>query len=148
MAANTIANLLTGGLFQGISQLINTIRGKSPEDAEKLAELAAKYQDDVLAADAATRQAQADVNKVEAANPKVFIAGWRPFIGWVCGTGLATQFIVGPFVTWIASLSGRPVAFPALDMGTLLTLLMAMLGFGGMRTYEKISGVTDTHIKD
>ena len=146
--ASTVATLLTGGLFQGISQLISTIRGKSPEDAEKLAEIASKYQSDVLAADVAARQAQADVNKVEAANPRVFIAGWRPFIGWVCGTGLAVQFIVGPFVTWIAALSNHPVTFPTLDMGTLLTLLLAMLGFGGMRTFEKISGVPDAHIKD
>jgi hypothetical protein len=86
-----IGNLVGGGLFQGISGLINTIRGKSPEDAAKLAELAAKYQEDVLAADNAARQAQTDVNKVEAASSSMFVAGWRPFIGWVCGTGLSSS---------------------------------------------------------
>lgn len=81
---------------------------------------------------------QNDINKAEATNPNVFVSGWRPFIGWVCGTGLAMQFIVGPFVTWGAALNGHPVAFPQLDMGTLLTLLLGMLGIGAMRTVEKL----------
>lgn len=140
-----VANILSGGLLQGISTLINTIRGKSPEDAAALAALTAKYQEDLLAADAATRQAAADTNKIEAANPNIFVAGWRPFIGWVCGIGLISQFVVAPVATWIAALAHHPIAFPTLDMGTLLTLLMAMLGFGGMRTYEKVSGVSDDH---
>lgn len=143
--AGTVVNLLSGGLLQGISQLINTIRGKSPEDAAQLAALAAKYQDDVLAADVASRQAAADTNKIEAANPNIFVAGWRPFIGWVCGIGLISQFVIAPLATWIAALAHHPIVFPELDMGTLLTLLMAMLGFGGMRTYEKVSGVGDDH---
>lgn len=85
-------------------------------------------------------QAQTDVNKVEGASTNIFIAGWRPFIGWVCGTGLAVQFLVGPLFTWIAALASHPVAFPQLDMGTLLTLLAGMLGLGGLRTVEKLQG--------
>lgn len=85
-------------------------------------------------------QAQTDVNKVEGANTNIFIAGWRPFIGWVCGTGLAVQFLIGPLFTWVAALAGHAVAFPSLDMGTLITLLAGMLGLGGMRTVEKLNG--------
>lgn len=85
-------------------------------------------------------QSQTDVNKVEAASSSIFIAGWRPAIGWVCGSGLAVQFLVGPLFTWVAALSGHPVAFPQLDMGTLLTLLAGMLGLGGLRTMEKLQG--------
>ncbi len=85
-------------------------------------------------------QAQTDVNKAEASSTNVFIAGWRPAIGWVCGSGLAVQFLVGPLFTWIAALVGHPVAFPQLDMGTLLTLLAGMLGLGGLRTMEKLQG--------
>ena len=143
--ATTLVNLVSGGLLQGVSQLINTIRGKSPEDAAKLAELAQKYQDDILAADQARAQMQADVNKTEAANPNLFVAGWRPFIGWVCGTGLLVQFLVNPLFTWAAALYGRPVAFPALDLGTLVTLLFGMLGLGAMRTVEKVNGVNAGH---
>lgn len=84
--------------------------------------------------------AQIDVNKQEAANANMFVAGWRPFIGWICGTGLACQFVVGPFFTWGATLLQHPTPFPTLDLGTLFTLLAGMLGLGGMRTYEKVAG--------
>lgn len=84
---------------------------------------------------------QTETNKVEAASASVFVAGWRPFIGWVCGSGLAIQFIVAPMSMWIASLFGHIIQFPSLDMGTLLTLLGGMLGLGGMRTFEKLNGV-------
>lgn len=143
--AGTVVNLLSGGLLQGISQLINTIRGKSPEDAAKLAELAQKYQDDVLAADQARAQMQADVNKTEAASTSIFVAGWRPFIGWVCGIGLLTQFLINPIATWIAALCGKTLQFPTLDLGTLVTLLFGMLGLGAMRTFEKVNGVDAGH---
>lgn len=143
--AGTVVNLLSGGLLQGISGLINTIRGKSPEDAAKLAELAQKYQDDVLAADQARAQMQADVNKAEATNPNLFVAGWRPFIGWVCGVGLLTQFLVRPLFEFGAGLAGKPIVFPELDLGTLVTLLFGMLGLGAMRTVEKVNGVNAGH---
>jgi len=78
---------------------------------------------------------QLEINKAEAANPNWFVAGWRPYIGWICGTGLAYQFLVYPIL----------VAFEPkivqLDMGTLITLLTGMLGLGAMRTYEKFNGV-------
>src|SRR5260370_14102014 len=84
--------------------------------------------------------AQIEVNKTEAASPSTFVAGWRPFIGWICGAGLACQFIFGPLFTWISNLMHRPTPFPTLDLGTLMTLLLGMLGLGGLRTYEKVAG--------
>lgn len=84
---------------------------------------------------------QTDINQAEATNPKLFVSGWRPFIGWICGLGLASQFIIAPFATWGASLIGHPVTFPVLDLGTLMTLLAGMLGLGALRTTEKINGV-------
>ena len=140
-----VTNLLSGGLLQGVSGLINTIRGRSPEDAAALAQLAAKYQSEILAADTAQAQAQAAVNQAEASNPNIFVAGWRPFIGWVCGLGLLSQFIVAPFATWVAGLFGKPIVFPSLDLGTLLTLLLGMLGLGAMRSYDKTNGVGSGH---
>jgi hypothetical protein len=84
---------------------------------------------------------QLDINKVEAANPSVFVSGWRPFIGWVCGSGFAIQFVVGPLAEWGSALYGHPVKFPQMDMGTMMPLLAGMLGLGAMRTAEKINGV-------
>lgn len=89
--------------------------------------------------------AQLEVNKAEASSPSMFVAGWRPAVGWVCATGLASQFVVGPLATWGASLAHHPIAYPQLDLGTLLTLLFGMLGMAGYRTYEKTNGVDDKH---
>ena len=84
---------------------------------------------------------QMDINKVEAANPSVFVSGWRPSVGWVCSSGLAIQFVVGPLAEWGSTLYGTPVKFPQMDMGTRMPMLLGMLGLGAMRTAEKISGV-------
>ncbi len=95
--------------------------------------------------DLAVMAQQSDINKIEAANANLFIAGWRPFCGWIGGAGLAYQFIVAPLGTWIAALSGHPVPLPLLDTGTLTTLLFTLLGVGGMRTVEKLSNAQGNH---
>ena len=84
---------------------------------------------------------QMDVNKAEAANPNVFVSGWRPFIGWVCGLGFGVQFVFGPLAEWGSALYGHPVKFPPMDTGTMMPLLLGMLGLGGLRTAEKIQCV-------
>lgn len=90
--------------------------------------------------------AQVEVNKTEAASGSVFIGGWRPFIGWVCGAALALQFVVGPTIqwsvsAWVSTAAGQPVPpFPQLD-SMLLELVFALLGIAGMRTWEKMRGV-------
>lgn len=81
---------------------------------------------------------QLEVNKVEAANSSLFVAGWRPFIGWVCGAALAYQFVIRPIVTWAVPSMGYTIAeMPGLD-DNLWELLTGMLGLGGLRTYEKV----------
>jgi len=95
-----------------------------------------------LDADLALKLEQIKVNAIEAQSPDFFRGGWRPFVGWVCGTGLAVQFLVAPVATWAAALLGHAVAFPSLDMGTLLTLLGGLLGLGTLRTAEKFKGVS------
>jgi hypothetical protein len=84
---------------------------------------------------------QIDVNKTEA-SMGTFRGGWRPFIGWVCGAALGYQFLVRPLLTWLSPTLGLPMGAPELDMGDLLTLLAGMLGLGGLRTFEKVSGVS------
>ncbi len=85
--------------------------------------------------------AQIAVNQTEAASPDFFKSGWRPSVGWICSAGLGLQFIIAPVASWIASMAGHPLAFPTLDMGTLLTLLGGLLGLGTLRTTEKIKNV-------
>lgn len=78
---------------------------------------------------------QTDTNTEEAKNTNIFISGWRPFIGWICGLGLGYQFLIYPILV-----SQIPKVVQ-LDMGTLLTLLAGMLGLAGLRTNEKLKGV-------
>jgi len=84
---------------------------------------------------------QMDINKVEAASSSIFVSGWRPAIGWICGAGFAVQFVIGPLAEWGSALAGHPVKFPTMDTGTMMPLLLGMLGLGGMRTAEKMQGV-------
>lgn len=89
-------------------------------------------------------QAQTDTNKAEAGNQSIFVAGWRPFVGWVCGCGLAYQYLVDPLISWVAAIQHWPIP-PSLDLSTLITMLGGMLGFGAMRTVEKLNGVANGH---
>lgn len=97
---------------------------------------------DLAALDAEVRIAsgQIEVNKVEAASSSLFIAGWRPFIGWVCGMAFAFKFILGPMLMFVAATMGHPVVLPVLDFTEMSSILVAMLGIGGLRTVEKLKG--------
>ncbi|WP_337997151.1 3TM-type holin [Oleispirillum naphthae] len=86
-------------------------------------------------------QGQAATNTAEAQSGNWFVAGWRPWIGWVCGLALGVQFVVGPLAVWAFDMAGHPIqAPPALD-DMLWELMFGMLGLGGLRTFEKIKGV-------
>lgn len=86
--------------------------------------------------------AQIEVNKEEAKHRTVFVAGWRPFTGWVCATALAYHFILEPVIVFGLALYNIQLTLPQFDMASLLTVLMGMLGLGGLRTYEKKQGLT------
>jgi roadblock/LC7 domain-containing protein len=94
----------------------------------------------VTAANAAA-MAQVEVNKVEAAHSNVFVAGWRPSIGWVCAAGLAWAFVVAPVASWAMLVLGIKAELPAIQFDHLFELVLAMLGIGGLRTFEKLRGV-------
>lgn len=87
--------------------------------------------------------AQVELNKVEAQSVSIFKSGWRPFIGWVCGIAFAYHFVLQPVIVFSTVAMGYPLpTLPGFDMGSLMTVLMGMLGLGGLRTYEKKSGLT------
>ena len=85
--------------------------------------------------------AQVEVNKIEAGHSSVFVAGWRPAIGWVCAAALAWAFIVAPVATWGMAVFGVRETLPAIGTDNLFELVLAMLGLGGLRTFEKMRGV-------
>ena len=84
---------------------------------------------------------QLEVNRAEAAHPDRFVAGWRPFIGWVCGTALAWHYVGSGLLVWLLALAGRSTIMPTVDLGDLIVILLGMLGLGGLRTAEKVKGV-------
>ena len=85
--------------------------------------------------------AQVEVNKIEAGHSSVFVAGWRPAIVWVCAAALAWAFIVAPVATWGMAVFGVRETLPAIGTDNLFELVLAMLGLGGLRTFEKMRGV-------
>jgi len=88
-------------------------------------------------------KSQIEVNKAEAQSRHWFVASWRPFIGWTCGIALMWHFVLSQFILFFASMFGATLPpLPDFDMGSLMTVLMGMLGLGGLRTFEKYKGMT------
>lgn len=110
-------------------------------DPKAKAEALQKLQELQQAGDLQVIADQVSINKIEAASTNMFIAGWRPWVGWVSGSGLAFQFVLSPFIEWGMALAGHPTKLPTLDNSLLTTLLVGLLGLGGMRTLEKLQGV-------
>ena len=86
-------------------------------------------------------QGQLDINKVEAANPSVFVSGWRPFIGWVCGSACAWNWIGLPIAKLALALIGHPLDLAQANLTEMMPVLFGMLGLGTLRTLEKVKGV-------
>lgn len=128
-------------LIPAISELLDKII-PDPEVREKAkiellkAESASDLEELRLALSA--DQMQSEINKEEAANQNLFVSGWRPFIGWVCGVAFAYHFIIQPVLVFAIANHGGKVELPVFDMQTLSTVLMGILGLGGLRTLEKI----------
>lgn len=121
-----LLQLLTGKKGEGSAvgmlakDIREAIKGKEI-DPEKLIEL------------------QTKINEAEAHHRSVFVAGWRPFIGWVCGIALAYNFVVRDLIIFVLGEDRVP---DPLQMDHLMTVLMGMLGLGAFRTYEKIKNVS------
>ena len=85
---------------------------------------------------------QLEINKVEAASSSVFVSGWRPAVGWICAAAVGYQYLVRPLAIAGFAAYGHPLPImPGLD-DNLWQLLLGMLGLGGLRTYEKVQGVS------
>ena len=94
------------------------------------------------------QQAQIEVNKVEAAHASLFVAGWRPYVGWTCGFAMTWQYVLQPFAAFFLTIAQGIWKFdvpplPVLDNSQMITVLLGLLGLGGLRTYEKIKGEVD-----
>lgn len=134
-----------GGVFSGLREMVT---GEKITDPTKLAELdvaLSKIQADLI-------NGQMAINKVESEHRNIFVAGWRPYIGWVCGIALTYTFLLQPILEWGVSIfditrdiddgAGGFVSTlvipPAINTNMLMELVLGMLGLAGLRTYEKI----------
>jgi hypothetical protein len=84
---------------------------------------------------------QIEVNKAEASHSSIFVAGWRPGLGWICVAGLAYNFVVYPLLGWAVVVTGSEFTPPPLMSDNLMELVLGMLGLGALRTAEKWKGV-------
>lgn len=129
-----------------LSALIPAVTGildKFIPDADEKAKLAHEI------ATLAERQAheialaQIEVNKAEASSGSIFKGGWRPSVGWICAIAFAYHFVLQPFLVFAITAFGVTLpTLPEFDMSSLMTVLMGMLGLGGLRTFEKQKGLT------
>jgi len=106
-------------------------------------DLKVKLQHELETAIHSANLAQLEVNKAEAAHKSVFVSGWRPFVGWVCAVSLSYHFIIAPLLQFSFALAGIEQELPEFDFSQLSTILMGMLGLGGLRTFEKMKGVSN-----
>jgi hypothetical protein len=129
---------ITAGI-NAVSSIIDKIfpdKTEAEKAKVKLAELAQAGQLEELK----LLLGQQDINKTEAQHESIFVAGWRPFVGWVCGTALAYTFILQPFLIWLLSAFSVVTRMPKLDMSELSVILVGMLGLGAYRSYDKRQG--------
>ena len=117
---------------------VTKLAGKFIKDKDQLEKFKHEFKMTIHKSDIA----QMEVNKVEAAHKSLFVAGWRPFIGWVCGVGLLYSVMLRDLIVWVMALID-PTLSPPPDQDTtqMTTVLMGMLGMGGLRTFEKIKKV-------
>jgi hypothetical protein len=128
-----IAKLFGGGT-KGIGQLAKDIReavkGKELDPNAQL-EMAAKL-----------AEVQTKITEAEASHRSVFVAGWRPFIGWVCGIGLGYAVFLEPLLRFTFTVKGWEVDFPEINTNVTMQVLLGMLGLAGARSYEKKNKLT------
>jgi len=134
--AGLLGKIMGGGIAEPIEAVGNILDKLFTSDDERLSRQEAQQR--VLQRPA---MVQAEINKVEASHRSVFVAGWRPFIGWTCGAALAYNFIARDLIVWaFAAFAPTMPVPPALQMEELLTVLLGLLGLGTLRTVEKIGG--------
>lgn len=136
--------LLIGPLLEIGKSIISKVWPDPTAQAEaqlKLLQLQQAGEFKELEANLQLMLAQTDINKAEAQSASNFRGGWRPFIGWVCGLGLGYQFLIRPLANGVFTYYGHGTPMPDLDTSTLMALVTGMLGFGGLRTFEKSKGM-------
>jgi len=128
-------------LVQSLAEPVTKVLDKVIEDKDQKAALA--HEIATLADKQAQEQVmgQMEINKTEAQHPSMFVAGWRPAVGWVCAIAMLFNFLLIPFINLGLDIAAMNIQLDLIDMETMMPVLFGMLGLGGMRTAEKIKKV-------
>ena len=129
-------------MIAALLPIIGTVLDKVIPDSNARAEAKEALEAELVTNSNAINLAIQEINKTEAQHRSVFVAGWRPFIGWVAGAGFAWAFVGQPVAVWVLALTGSTITLPELDTAPLLEMTFAMLGLAGLRSYEKSKGLT------
>lgn len=129
-----------------VDKVQEVVAGMSPDQLIRMKELDYEFQKSMAENGIKIDIAQIETNKVEAASESLFVAGWRPFVGWICGAGLAYAAIILPILEFVSRvIFGYDGKFPVMDWAILSNVLLGMLGLGAMRSYDKRSGNGNGH---
>ncbi len=132
----SIVTDIVSGLAKPVTELISefiTDKDKAAEIGYKVATLAAEHAH-------AETLAQLEVNKQEAAHVSLFVAGWRPAMGWTCVSAYFLAYVGLPLISFISDALGNQIDLPVIDFAALAPVLLGMLGLGALRTVEKVKG--------
>jgi|TARA_R100001594_G_C3888013_1_gene227704 hypothetical protein len=131
------------GLVSAILPSVMEVAGRFlPEDKEARAKAERDLEAQLATHLAKIDLAQLDINKTEAAHRSIFVAGWRPFIGWTCGLALCYTYVLQPILVFAMAHMDLLIDLPQMELGEMMPVLMGMLGLGGLRTFEKFKGVS------
>jgi hypothetical protein len=131
------------GIADSVIGVAGKVLDKFVEDKDLKTKLNAELKQQMMSLDLA--QAQANIE--QAKHPSIFVSGARPAIMWVCCFALAWQFILAPISSWIIITWYPQVTLPSLETGELVSLIMALLGLGSARSFEKWKGVARNNMK-
>jgi len=137
----SLINFSLGDIGNLLTDIREAITGEKIKDPNKKAEIELKLSQ----LEQALKQGQIQIDKAEAQNPNLFVSGWRPSIGWTGSIALFYTFIANPLIEWYCKLNHLNIEPPVMDTSMLFNLVIAMLGLGGYRTFEKIKNVHNKH---
>ena len=124
----------------GILNIANTVLDRVLPDKAQAAAAKASLLEATVKGEIDNAVAQLQVDQAEAGNQSVFVAGWRPWIGWVCGFAFAYTYVVQPLLSFLAALFKHPVNLPPVNLDGMMPVLLGMLGLGAMRSWDKANG--------
>lgn len=144
--AGAAVSFLSSKLGVPVEKVQETVAGMTPDQLIKMKELDYQFQEFCKENDIKLDLAQIEVNKVEASSESLFVAGWRPFLGWIGGIGIGYQFLVRPLLNGIFHLLGWDASvFQSLEIQDLIALVCTMLGNSAMRSWDKKNGTENGH---